>query len=96
MTAVKTITIGLSVAAAVILAGCMVRSACPFYTEKNLVFEDGNVIRGGEDTELALEKTLHVAISQLFNDLSFVEAILNSDKAATEINLSSQTSKANP
>jgi hypothetical protein len=48
----KKITFGLLVAAAAILAGCVVTSVCPFYTEKDLVFEPalvGDWIKEGKN-----------------------------------------------
>jgi hypothetical protein len=48
----KKITFGLLVAVAAILAGCVVTSVCPFYTEKDLVFEPalvGDWIKEGKN-----------------------------------------------
>jgi hypothetical protein len=48
----KKITFGLLVAAAAILAGCVVTSVCPFYTEKDLVSEPalvGDWIKEGKN-----------------------------------------------
>lgn len=50
----KKITFGLLVAAAAILAGCVVTSVCPFYTEKDLVFEPalvGDWIKEGKNAD---------------------------------------------
>ena len=50
----KTLSFALLIVAAALLTGCVITSVCPFYTEKDLVFEPalvGNWIKQGKDAD---------------------------------------------